>query len=154
MVIFHSKFTKTSCSCPLLILSYLILCCLLQEFLLIWRYWSSLCNILFIFSKNQFLDLLILRIVLLVSMSFNSALILIISSLLLTLSFVVVVPLVLVDVGLRCLFEIFLSSLGRPVLLWLSLSELPSLHPTVSRLLCVHFHLFPDTFWFLPWSNF
>ena len=36
-------------------------------------------SILFMFSKNQLLDSLILRIVLLVSMSFNSALILVIS---------------------------------------------------------------------------
>ena len=43
--------------------------------------------ILFIISKNQLLDFLILWIVLLVSMSFNSALILIISFLLLTLGF-------------------------------------------------------------------
>ena len=42
-------------------------------------------SILFIFSKNQLLDSLILRIVLLVSMSFNSALILVISFLLLAL---------------------------------------------------------------------
>ena len=70
--------------------------------------------ILFIFSKNQLLDSLILRIVLLVSMSFSSALILIISFLLLTLDFGVVSP-VLVDVGLGHLFEIFLSFLGRPV---------------------------------------
>ena len=45
-------------------------------------------SILFIFSKNQLLYLLILWIVLLVSMSFNSALILIISFLLLSLGFV------------------------------------------------------------------
>ena len=42
-------------------------------------------SILFIFSKNHLQDLLILRIVLLVSMSFNSALILVISFLLLSL---------------------------------------------------------------------
>ena len=42
-------------------------------------------SILFIFSKNQLLDSLILRIVLLLSMSFNSALILVISFLLLAL---------------------------------------------------------------------
>ena len=64
--------------------------------------------ILFIFSKNHLLDSLVLKIVLLVSMSFNSALILVISFLLLALGFVVV-PLVLVDVGLGCLFEMFLS---------------------------------------------
>ena len=45
-------------------------------------------SILFIFSNNQLLDSLILRIVLLVSMSFNYALILIIFFLLLTLGFV------------------------------------------------------------------
>ena len=64
-------------------------------------------SILFIFSNNQLLDLLILWIVLLVSMSLNSALILVISFLLLSVGFVV--PLVLVDLGLGCLFEIFLS---------------------------------------------
>ena len=54
--------------------------------------------ILFIFSKKQLLDLLILWIVVLVSMLFNSALILVSSFLLLSLDFVVVAP-VLVDVG-------------------------------------------------------
>ena len=73
-------------------------------------------TILFIFSKKQLLDLLILRIVLLFSLLFNSAVILVISFLLLTLGFVVVPP-VLVDVGLRCLFEMFLSFLSVRVLL-------------------------------------
>ena len=72
--------------------------------------------ILFIFSKNQLLVSLILTIVLLVSMSFNSALILVISFLPVTLGFLVV-PRVLVGVGLGCLFELFLFFLGRPVLL-------------------------------------
>ena len=66
-------------------------------------------SILFIFSKNQILDLLILTIVLLVSMLFNSALILVISFLALALSCLCVVPRVLVGVGLGCLFEMFLS---------------------------------------------
>ena len=74
-------------------------------------------SILFIFSKNQPLDLLILRIVLLVSMSFNSALILVISILLLFWAVFVVVLQVLVDVELGCLFEMFLSVLGRLALL-------------------------------------
>ena len=47
----------------------------------------------------------------------------------------------------------FLSFLGRPVLLWTSLSGLPSLYPISFGLLWVHFHLFPETFWFLPWSH-
>ena len=74
-------------------------------------------SILFIFSKNQLLDSLILKIVLLVSMSFNSALILVISFLLLALGFFLGVPVVLVNVGLGCLIEMFLFILGRPVLL-------------------------------------
>ena len=64
---------------------------------------------LFIFSKNQLLVSWILRIVLLVSMSFKSALILVISFLLLALGCLVVVPRVLVGVVLGCLFEMFLS---------------------------------------------
>ena len=45
-----------------------------------------------------------------------------------------------------------LSFLGRPVSLWTSLSGLPLLCSISFGLLCVHFHLFPETFWFLPWS--
>ena len=56
-------------------------------------------SILFIFSKNQLPDLLILRIILLVSMSFNSVLILVISFLLFALGCFGVLPAVLVDVG-------------------------------------------------------
>ena len=48
-------------------------------------YASILFLVLFNFSKNEFLDSLILRIVLLASMPFNSALILVISFLLLAL---------------------------------------------------------------------
>ena len=74
-------------------------------------------SILFIFSKNQLLDSLILRIVLLVSIAFNSALILVISSQYLLWVVFVVVPQVLVGLGLGCLFEMFLFFLGRPALL-------------------------------------
>ena len=103
--------------------------------------------ILFIFSYKQLLDLLIvLWIVLLVSLSFNSAPILIIFFLLFTLAFVFIVLLVLVDVWAGCLFEVFLSFLGRPVLPCTSLSGLPLLRPLSFGLLCVHFNLFPETF--------
>ena len=72
---------------------------------------------MFIFSKNQLLDSLILRIVLLVSMSFNSALIWFFPSFCLLWAVFVVVPAVLAGVGLGCLFEMFLSFYIRPVLL-------------------------------------
>ena len=85
--------------------------------------------ILFIFSKNLLLDLLILRIVLLLSMPFNFAMKFVISFLTLALAVFVVVPGVLVGVGLVCLFELFLYFLCRPVLLRTSLSGLPSLCP-------------------------
>ena len=54
-------------------------------------------------------------------------------------------------VELSFLFETFPSFLGWPVLLWTSLTGLCSLCPIDSRLLCVHFNLFPETFLFLPW---
>ena len=72
-------------------------------------------SILFIFSKNQLLDSLIRTIVLLVSMSFNSALILVFPSFYLLWAVFVVVPQVLVGVWLGCLFELFLFFLGRPI---------------------------------------
>ena len=65
----------------------------------------------------------------------------------------VVVPLVLVDVGLVGSCEIFVSFLDRPVLLWTFLSGLPLLCPICFGLLGFHFYLFPETFWFLPWSH-
>ena len=68
--------------------------------------------ILFIFSKHQLLDSLILTIVLLVSMSLNSALILVISFLLLALGCLCCCSLS----SCRCmvrLFELFLFFLGR-----------------------------------------
>ena len=75
----------------------------------------SLVKVLSIFSKNHLLDSLILWIVILVSMPFNSALILVIFFFyLLWALFVVVLP-VLVGIVLGCLFEMFLSFLGKPV---------------------------------------
>ena len=74
-------------------------------------------SFLFVFSKNQLLDSLILTIVILVSMSFNSALTWLFPSLYFLWVVFVVVPRVLVGVGLGCLFEMFLFFLGRPVLL-------------------------------------
>ena len=67
---------------------------------------------LFIFSKNQLLDLLIFWIVLLVPMSFNYSRILVISFLLFTLGIVCCCSFSLIDVGVGCLFELFLSFLG------------------------------------------
>ena len=65
-------------------------------------------SILFMFSKKELLDSLILKIVLLVPVSFNSALILVISFLHLFWVVFVVVPVVPVGVQLGCLFEVFL----------------------------------------------
>ena len=65
--------------------------------------------ILFIFSKNQLLDSLILRIVLYFSMSFNLLWSWLFPSFYLLWAVFVVVSLVLVHVGLGCLFEMFLS---------------------------------------------
>ena len=65
----------------------------------------------------------------------------------------VFVPRVRVFVSLGYLFELFLFFLGRHVSLWTSLSGLPSLCPISLGLLWVHFHLFPESFWFLPWSR-
>ena len=74
-------------------------------------------SILFIFSKNQLLVLLIFAVVFFVSISFISTLIFMISFLLLTLGFDCSSFLVPLGVRLDCLFEIFLVSLGRLVLL-------------------------------------
>ena len=79
-------------------------------------------SILFIFSKNQLLDSLILRIVLLVSMSFNSALFLFFSFFVLALGCLFCFSLS----SCRCRIRLFISTvsiffLGRPYLY-----ELPS----------------------------
>ena len=74
----------------------------------------GLVDFVYLFNEHL-LDSLILTIVLLVSMSFNSALLLVISFLLLTLGVFVVVPGVLVGVWLGCLFQLFLFFFGKPV---------------------------------------
>ena len=74
-------------------------------------------SILFIFSNNQLLALLILAMVSFVSFAFISALIFIISFLLLTLAFFVYSFIVALGVELGYLFDVFLVSLGKPVLL-------------------------------------
>ena len=77
---------------------------------------SGTCNlanglsILFIFSKNQLLVLLMFAIVFFVYISFISVLIFMISFLLLTLGFFVLLSLVALGVRLDCLSEIFLVS--------------------------------------------
>ena len=95
---------------PFLILYICVLCFFLYESV------KGLL-ILFIFSKSQLLDLLILRIVLLVSMLFNSALILVISFLILSLGFILCCSSSSYRYRVSCLFEMFISFLGRPVLL-------------------------------------
>ena len=94
--------------------------------LLIWFF--SLCflmslanglSILFIFSKKQLLALLTFAMVYLVSFAFISALIFKISFLLLTLGFSSFLPsLVALGVELGYLFDFFLVSWGKPVMLW------------------------------------
>ena len=74
----------------------------------------------------------------------------------LTLGFFVLLSLIALGVRLGCLFEMFLVSWGRIVLLWNSLLELPLLHPIVFGSSCFHCRLFLDIFlfplWFLQWS--
>ena len=80
---------------------------------------------------------------------FISSLIFIISFLLLTLCFVSLF-LILLGGRLGRLFEIFLVSWGRPVLLKTSLVKLLLLHPIDFGKLCLHFHLSPGIFWKQP----
>ena len=107
--------------------------------------------ILFIFSRNQLLVLLIFSIIIFISILFIFSLIFIIYFLLLTFSFVFF----LILLGGRCgsLFEIFLFSWGRPILLWTSLLELPSLHPIDFVSLCFHCLLSWGIFWFPLWLH-
>ena len=67
-------------------------------------------SILFIFSKNQLLVLLIFTVVSFISFSFISVLILMISFLLLSLGFFVLFFPVVLGVKLGCLFDVFLVS--------------------------------------------
>ena len=86
-------------------------------------------SILLIFSKNHLLVLLIFAIVSFVSFSFISALIFMISFLLLTLEFSFSSFFVASDVKLGYLFDVFLVSWGKLVLLWTFLSALLLLTP-------------------------
>ncbi|KAF6090840.1 hypothetical protein HJG60_012222 [Phyllostomus discolor] len=72
-------------------------------------------SILFVFSRNQLLDSLILRIMLLVSMPFKSALILVSPFLVLALGCLCCCSSSSFRCMVRFLFEMFVSSLGRPV---------------------------------------
>ena len=107
-------------------------------------------SILFIFSKNQLLVLLISAIVFFVSISFIFVLIVMISFLLLTLGF----PCSSFSTCFRCkvrLFEIFLVSWGELELLWTSLLELLLPHPLGFESSFFRCHLFLGIFWFPLW---
>ena len=115
--------------------------------LLIWFF--SLCflmsltnglSILFFFSKNKLLALLIFAMVSFDSFAFISALIFKISFLLLTLGSSFLPSLVVLGVGLGYLFYFFLVSWGKPVMLWIFPLALLLQCPIGFGLLCFHFH--------------
>ena len=117
--------------------------------LLIWFF--SLCflkglanglSIWFNFSKNQLLALLIFAMVSFLSFAFISALIFKISFLLLTLGFFIYSFSSCFGVELGYLFDFFLVSWGKPVLLWTFPLALLLQCPTGFGLLCFHFHSF------------
>ena len=111
-------------------------------------------SILFIFSKNQHLVLLIFALVSFVSFSFISALIFVIYFLLLTLGFFISPFLVALGVKLGYLFDFFLVSWGKLVLLGTFPLALLLLNTISFGLLCFHFHLFLCIFWFLFFNFF
>ena len=126
--------------------------------LLIWFF--SLCflmslahglSLLFIFSKNQFLALLIFAMVFFVSFAYISALIIKISFLLLTLHFFISSFYSALGVELDYLFDFFLFSWGKPILLWTFSLALLLQCSIGFGLLCSHFHSFLGIFWFLFW---
>ena len=130
------------------------------SFLILLVWFFSLCflmslanglSILFIFSKNQLLALLIFPMVSFVSSAFICARIFKISFLLLTLRFSFLPFLVALGVALGYLFDFFLVSWGMPVLLWTFPLGLLLKCPIGFGLLCFHFHLFLCIFWFLFW---
>ena len=86
-------------------------------------------------------------------MSFNSAPILVISFLVLALGCLCCCS----SNSYRSRVRLFIWNvsifLGRPVSLWISPSGLPLLCPIGFGLLWVHFHLFPESFWFLFWPH-
>ena len=99
-------------------------------------------SILFIFSKNQLLVLLIFAIISFVSFSFISALIFMTSFLLLTLGFFISSFSIALGAKLGYLFDFSLVSCGRLVLLWTFPLALLLLNPVGFGLWCFHFHLF------------
>ena len=130
----------------------------LFSFLILLIWFFSLCflmslanglTILFNFSKNQLLALLIFAMVSFVSFAFISALIFMISFLLLTWGSSFLPFLVALDVELGYLFDFFLVSWGKPVLLWTFPLALLLQCPIGFGLLCFHFHSFLCIFWFL-----
>ena len=108
-------------------------------------------SILFIFSKNQLLALLIFVMVSFVSLAFISALIFRISFLLLTLgsSFLPFLVALAIELGYLC--DFFLVSWGKHVLLWTFPLALLLQCPIGLGLLCFHFHSFLCIFWFIFW---
>ena len=107
-------------------------------------------SILFIFSKNQLLVLLIFAIASFASFSFISALIFMIYFLLLTLGFFISsFFLVALDFKLGYLFIFSLVSWGKLILPWTFPLAMLLLNPISFGLSCFHFHLFLCIFWFL-----
>ena len=136
----------------------------LFSFLILLIWFFSLCflmsltnglSILFIFSKNQLLVLLILAIVSFVYFSFISARIFMISFLLLTLGFFISS----FSSCFRCIIRLFIwlflfVSWGKPVSLWTFPLALLLLNPLGLGLLCFHFHSFLCIFCFLLFNLF
>ena len=121
------------------------------SFLILLIWFSSLCflmslanglSILFIFSKNQLLALLIFAMVSLVSFAFISALIFKISFLWKKWGSSFLPSLIALGVGLGYLFDFFLVSWARPVMLWIFPLALLLQCPIGFGLLCFHFHSF------------
>ena len=108
-------------------------------------------SILFTFLKKQLLVLLIFAMISFVSFEFISALIFKISFLLLTLGSSFLPFLVALDVNLGYLFNFFLLSWGKPVMLWTFPLALLLQCPIGFGLLCFYFHSFLCIFWFLLW---
>ena len=106
-------------------------------------------SILFIFSKNQLLVLLIFTMVSFVSFSFIFALLYMISFLLLTLGFLISSFLVGLGLKLGYLFDFSLVSWGKLVLLWTFPLVLLLLNPIGFGVSCFHFHSFLCIFWFI-----
>ena len=105
-------------------------------------------SILFILSKKQLLVLLIFAMVYFVPFVFISALIFKISFLLLIWGFITSSFSSCFRCRVGYLFDFFLVSWGKPVLLWTFPLVLLS-QCTIGLVLCFHFHLFLCIFWFI-----